>query len=228
MLCCSTLWVIIMNTWCHFFLFVFQLVQSTYCSTMAKHYATIKKTVHVINLDPAAEAFDYDVLAGELSCLIMKFWYFLVCFTPIMSQYWFPCQDSEAVYSLISAYLQISVNWSVSKMPWRTRLWNSAQTEDSYFAWSEFHIFCFLKINLEEFMLRIFVSVIWWMISLSLLMCVLLLVYSLCFQILCSEFWLVRWSPGWTWRWLHPLWLPRFQNFVKIPNCINYAYLLPH
>ncbi|ELT90588.1 hypothetical protein CAPTEDRAFT_105007 [Capitella teleta] len=37
--------------------------KSTYCSTMKKHYATLKKNVHVVNLDPAAEVFDYEVMA---------------------------------------------------------------------------------------------------------------------------------------------------------------------
>jgi len=36
--------------------------KSTYCSAMQKHAETLKRTVHVINLDPAAEYFDYQPL----------------------------------------------------------------------------------------------------------------------------------------------------------------------
>lgn len=35
--------------------------KSTYCSTMVRHYEVIKRSVHVFNLDPAAEYFDYPV-----------------------------------------------------------------------------------------------------------------------------------------------------------------------
>lgn len=35
--------------------------KSTYCSTMIRHCENIKRTMHVVNLDPAAEAFDYPV-----------------------------------------------------------------------------------------------------------------------------------------------------------------------
>ncbi len=34
--------------------------KSTYCSTLVKHAQVSKRTVHVINLDPAAESFDYE------------------------------------------------------------------------------------------------------------------------------------------------------------------------
>ena len=39
------------------------ILQSTYCSTIVKHCEAIKRTVHVVNLDPAAEYFDYPILA---------------------------------------------------------------------------------------------------------------------------------------------------------------------
>lgn len=39
-------------------------VQSTYCSNLVRHCQDIKRTIHVINLDPAAEHFDYPVDAG--------------------------------------------------------------------------------------------------------------------------------------------------------------------
>lgn len=34
--------------------------KSTYCKTMQDHGKTTKRTIHVANLDPAAEFFDYD------------------------------------------------------------------------------------------------------------------------------------------------------------------------
>lgn len=39
--------------------------QSTYCSTMVQHVQTLNRSVQVVNLDPAAEHFDYPVTAGE-------------------------------------------------------------------------------------------------------------------------------------------------------------------
>ncbi|GAB2242433.1 hypothetical protein Droror1_Dr00019208 [Drosera rotundifolia] len=35
--------------------------KSTYCSTLYEHCETVRRTVHVVNLDPAAERFDYPV-----------------------------------------------------------------------------------------------------------------------------------------------------------------------
>lgn len=35
--------------------------KSTYCKVMQEHCQNAKRTVHVVNLDPAAEAFEYDV-----------------------------------------------------------------------------------------------------------------------------------------------------------------------
>uniref|UniRef100_A0A803JBA0 GPN-loop GTPase 3 n=1 Tax=Xenopus tropicalis TaxID=8364 RepID=A0A803JBA0_XENTR len=37
--------------------------QSTYCSTMVQHCGSLNRSVQVVNLDPAAEHFDYPVLA---------------------------------------------------------------------------------------------------------------------------------------------------------------------
>ncbi|CAF2472210.1 unnamed protein product [Rotaria sp. Silwood2] len=37
--------------------------KSTYCSSMVKHGEVIKRTINVINLDPAAEHFDYPIFA---------------------------------------------------------------------------------------------------------------------------------------------------------------------
>lgn len=38
--------------------------QSTYCRLMAAHFEVMKRPVKVINLDPAAEHFDYPVSIG--------------------------------------------------------------------------------------------------------------------------------------------------------------------
>ena len=42
------------------------LLQSTYCSNVVKYCQECKRTVHVVNLDPAAETFTYDPVVGEL------------------------------------------------------------------------------------------------------------------------------------------------------------------
>ncbi len=44
-------------------------LQSTYCATIAKHCETIKRSVHVVNLDPAVETCDYP-LAADIRDLI--------------------------------------------------------------------------------------------------------------------------------------------------------------
>jgi len=43
---------------------------------MVKHCDVLRRTVHVVNLDPAAEHFDYPVLAGTL------YLYYLLAFLP--------------------------------------------------------------------------------------------------------------------------------------------------
>ncbi|KAL5716138.1 GPN-loop GTPase 3 [Ranunculus cassubicifolius] len=35
--------------------------KSTYCSSLFKHCETMRRTFHIVNLDPAAENFDYPV-----------------------------------------------------------------------------------------------------------------------------------------------------------------------
>lgn len=35
--------------------------KSTYCKVIQEHCQNTKRTVHVVNLDPAAEAFEYEV-----------------------------------------------------------------------------------------------------------------------------------------------------------------------
>ena len=44
--------------------------KSTYCKVMQEHCHNARRTMHVVNLDPAAEAFEYEVafdIRGELS-----------------------------------------------------------------------------------------------------------------------------------------------------------------
>lgn len=43
--------------------------KSTYCSSLFQHCQTMRRTIHIVNLDPAAEAFDYDV-AMDIRTLI--------------------------------------------------------------------------------------------------------------------------------------------------------------
>ncbi|CAN0015227.1 unnamed protein product, partial [Hapterophycus canaliculatus] len=35
--------------------------KSTYCKVMQEHCQNARRTVHVVNLDPAAETFEYEV-----------------------------------------------------------------------------------------------------------------------------------------------------------------------
>jgi hypothetical protein len=39
--------------------------QSTYCSSLYQHCETVRRSIHVVNLDPAAENFDYPVAMGK-------------------------------------------------------------------------------------------------------------------------------------------------------------------
>ena len=43
--------------------------QSSFCSQIVKHCEVINRVVHVVNLDPAADYFDYPVYAGMLHIL---------------------------------------------------------------------------------------------------------------------------------------------------------------
>ena len=45
--------------------------QSTYCSNMVKHCEVLRRSVHVVNLDPAAEHFNYPVLAGMFNLFLV-------------------------------------------------------------------------------------------------------------------------------------------------------------
>lgn len=39
--------------------------QSTYCSNLYQYCEKIGRTIHIVNLDPAAESFNYPVAMGE-------------------------------------------------------------------------------------------------------------------------------------------------------------------
>lgn len=39
--------------------------QSTYCSSLYEHCVAARRSIHVVNLDPAAENFDYPVAMGK-------------------------------------------------------------------------------------------------------------------------------------------------------------------
>ena len=39
--------------------------QSSYCSSLYRHCETMQRSIHIVNLDPAAENFDYPVAMGE-------------------------------------------------------------------------------------------------------------------------------------------------------------------
>ncbi|KAK7816956.1 gpn-loop gtpase 3 [Quercus suber] len=43
--------------------------KSTYCSSLYRHCETMQRSIHIVNLDPAAENFDYPVAMGELGHL---------------------------------------------------------------------------------------------------------------------------------------------------------------
>ena len=44
-------------------MFIIIIFQSTYCSTLKRHVENEGKVLEVVNLDPAAEFFDYEALA---------------------------------------------------------------------------------------------------------------------------------------------------------------------
>lgn len=45
--------------------------QSTYCSSLYRHCETVRRTMHIVNLDPAAENFDYPVAMGKFVHLLL-------------------------------------------------------------------------------------------------------------------------------------------------------------
>jgi hypothetical protein len=47
------------------------LWQSTYCKNVHEHCSSIGRTVHVVNLDPAADNFEYPVSVGTISIRIL-------------------------------------------------------------------------------------------------------------------------------------------------------------
>lgn len=47
--------------------------KSTYCDTMEKHMQHCKRSVHIVNLDPAAEHFAYTPSIGTFSYVLFVF-----------------------------------------------------------------------------------------------------------------------------------------------------------
>jgi hypothetical protein len=47
-------------------------LQSTYCSSLYDHCQTVGRTIHIVNLDPAAEHFDYPVDMGNFSAYVLQ------------------------------------------------------------------------------------------------------------------------------------------------------------
>lgn len=45
--------------------------QSTYCSSLYRYCETVRRTMHIVNLDPAAENFDYPVAMGKFFHLLL-------------------------------------------------------------------------------------------------------------------------------------------------------------
>lgn len=50
--------------------------KSTYCSTMQKHCETVQRTCRVVNLDPAAEYFEYTPSADVRDLIHVSFLHF--------------------------------------------------------------------------------------------------------------------------------------------------------
>lgn len=46
-------------------------LQSTYCSSLYQHCEATRRTIHIVNLDPAAENFDYPVAMGKWALLFL-------------------------------------------------------------------------------------------------------------------------------------------------------------
>ena len=67
--------------------------QSTYCSNVVKHCQEVKRTVHVVNLDPAAEHFAYHAEVGGYSVTLYTA---LVPFRDTM----FLCASPSCLFSL--------------------------------------------------------------------------------------------------------------------------------
>jgi len=71
------------------FFCVFWIYQSTYCSSLYEHCETIGRTMHVVNLDPAAEIFNYPVAMGEWRSFFLfnylwgEFWVLLTFLTSL-------------------------------------------------------------------------------------------------------------------------------------------------
>lgn len=63
---CVHVWLLVLGLFMQLNFFVAS-IQSTYCSSLYRHCETTGRSIHIVNLDPAAEQFDYPVAMGESS-----------------------------------------------------------------------------------------------------------------------------------------------------------------
>ena len=64
---------------CLYFYYYIIYTQSTYCSSLYRHCETMQRSIHIVNLDPAAENFDYPVAMGELVGVVGLIFLALFC-----------------------------------------------------------------------------------------------------------------------------------------------------
>ena len=98
------------------------LLQSTYCSSLSQHCETIGRSINIVNLDPAAEDFNYPVAMGET---LQLFGLFIVVSTVAYS--------TLCVLNL-DACFQILGNSFRWRMSWRS--WDWGQMVVLFTAWS--------------------------------------------------------------------------------------------
>jgi hypothetical protein len=63
---CVHVWLLLLGLFKQLNFFVAS-IQSTYCSSLYRHCETAGRSINIVNLDPAAEQFDYPVAMGESS-----------------------------------------------------------------------------------------------------------------------------------------------------------------
>ena len=63
---CVHVWLLVLGLFMQLNFFVAS-IQSTYCSSLYRHCETTGRSINIVNLDPAAEQFDYPVAMGESS-----------------------------------------------------------------------------------------------------------------------------------------------------------------
>ena len=102
-----------------------RLLQSTYCSSLSQHCETIGRSINIVNLDPAAENFDYPVAMGET---LQHFGLFIV----VSTETYFDLHDLN-----LDACFQILGNSFRWRTSWRSLDWG--QMVALFTAWSILH-----------------------------------------------------------------------------------------